>query len=191
MAIDPIALLRKYYRDNPRAYEILLVHSTMVQKKALEVAERVPELHADMEFIREATMLHDIGIFQTNAPGIGCFGQHQYIEHGVLGRQILEQEGLPRHALVCERHVGVGLRREDILAGNLPLPPRDMLPGTVEEEIICYADKFFSKSPEKLRTEKPVADILRNLSSYGEDKAKIFESWMKKFREPDSASLIS
>ncbi len=184
MPIDPLTVIRKYYPDASQAYEILLEHSHMVTEKALAVAQRVPELEPDLAFIREAAMLHDIGIIRTHAPGIGCHGEHHYLEHGVLGREMLEQEGLPRHGLVCERHVGVGLRREDILAQNLPLPLRDMQPESLEEQIICYADKFFSKKPQRLRVEKPIADILRGLSCFGEYPVKTFEAWLEKFREP-------
>jgi len=53
-------------------------------------------------FIEEAALLHDIGIFNTNLPKIGCYGRHPYISHGYLGRELLENEGLAAHALVCE-----------------------------------------------------------------------------------------
>ena len=46
----------------------------------------------------------------------GCYGDKDYICHGYLGRALLEKEGLPAHALVCERHVGVGLSISDIRA---------------------------------------------------------------------------
>ena len=88
-------------------------------------------------------MLHDIGIGQCDAPGIHCHGTHLYIEHGYLGAELLRAEGLPRHALVCERHTGMGLSREMIEERGWPLPCRDMRPVTLEEKLVCYADKFF------------------------------------------------
>ena len=96
--------------------------------------------------MEEAAMLHDIGIFLTHAPSLGCNGPHPYLKHGHLGCKLLEKEGLPKHALVCERHVGVGITRKDVLDHKLPLPAKDMLPLSLEEKIICYADKFFSKN---------------------------------------------
>ena len=36
--------------------------------------------------------------------------------------KMLDSEGLPQHALVCERHIGVGLTMEDIRLQKLPLP---------------------------------------------------------------------
>ena len=36
---------------------------------------------------------------------------------------------------------------EEIISQHLPIsPPRDLLPESVEEKLVCYADKFFSKS---------------------------------------------
>jgi len=117
----------------------------------------------------------------TNAPGIGCFGEYPYLAHGYLGRELLEKEGLSEYALVCERHVGVGISQKDILIDNLPLPPRDMLPITLEEEIICYADKFFSKSSPKPTKPKDIEKIRKKIARRGKEHAKRFEDMVKKF----------
>ena len=178
---DPAAVIAKYYRPGSLAYDILTVHSEMVAAKALQLALRVKQLSPDRAFIREAALLHDIGIFLTDAPDIGCFGKHPYIMHGILGREILEKEGLPRHALVCERHTGTGISREDIVSQKLPLPLRDMRPVSLEEQLICYADKFYSKNPQKLRIEKPVEKIRAKLARFGEDKVQQFERWVEQF----------
>ena len=45
-----------------------------------------------------------------------------------FSRELLEKEGLPQHALVCDRHTGVGITIEDIRAQELPIPERDMTP---------------------------------------------------------------
>ncbi|MDO8746319.1 MAG: HDIG domain-containing protein, partial [Thermodesulfovibrionales bacterium] len=150
-----VEIIRKYYNPESEAYSFLVQHSRMVAKKAVEVAERVKHLNPDIKFIEEAAMLHDIGIFLTHAPQIGCHGDKPYICHGYLGRELLEKEGFPRHAIVCETHVGVGLTIADIEKNNFPLPRRDMMPKTLEEQIICFADNFFSKDNEPLR-EKPI-----------------------------------
>lgn len=147
----------------------------MVAKKALEVAESVMHLDPDFLFIEEAAMLHDIGIFLTSEPGLGCFGDKAYVCHGYLGRELLESEGLPRHALVCERHVGVGIRCEDIDRQNLPVPRRDMLPVSLEEKIVCYADKFFSKKKGDLPGEKSLETVRWEIRIYGEDVLRRFD----------------
>jgi len=130
--MDPIEIIARYYEPGSRAYNILVSHSRSVAEKAVAVAENVPHLNPDIEFIREAAMLHDIGIFKTSAAGLGCTGDAPYICHGIFGRQILESEGLFRHSLVCERHVGVGITSDEISFRNLPLPKRDMGPESIE-----------------------------------------------------------
>lgn len=179
--MNPYRLLQKYYPPGTPLYRLLLVHGIMVARKALKVAEKVAELKPDRRFIYEAALLHDIGIFLTRAPSIGCYGDKPYLCHGYLGRELLEKEGYPRHALVCERHVGVGITREEILKRGLPLPPRDMVPVTLEEKIIAYADKFFSKGPEHLTREKEIKEIEEELRQIGEDKVEIFRQWHRLF----------
>lgn len=181
--MTPMEILREFYDPGSRLFHILVTHSRMVSEKAIQAAAHVSHLKPDLEFIREAAMLHDIGIFQTQAPGIGCHGPHPYILHGYLGGEILNKKGLPRHALVCERHPGAGISKEIIVAHGLDLPARDMRPQSIEEKIICYADKFYSKTPESLHVEKRVPDIIRMLSSYGEEQAQTFQSWLILFGE--------
>jgi uncharacterized protein len=173
--MDPLAIIEKYYDRNSTAYDILVGHAAAVAQKSLEIAKRLDYGRPDIEFINKAAMLHDIGIFMTNEPGIGCHGDKPYICHGYLGREILEREGLPRHALVCERHVGVGITVEDIDRNGLPLPRRDMRPLTIEEKIICFADKFFSKKPDALGRERPLEEVRESIARYGPDKLKIFD----------------
>ena len=124
-------------------------------------------------------MLHDIGIYLTNAPSIFCHGKKPYICHGYLGADILRNEGLPKHALVCERHTGTGLSVEDIERQKLPLPLRDMIPISIEEQIICFADCFFSKSGDM--TEKSVDKVRAQLSKFGTKTKDQFDYWCEIF----------
>jgi len=179
--MDPIKIIQKFYPVDSIAYSFLIPHGQSVVKKALEIARRVPQLNPDLKFIAEAAMLHDIGIFLVNDPEIGCFGDKPYICHGYLGRELLEKEGYPRHALVCERHVGVGISLQDIADQKLPLPNRDMLPVTVEEKIICLADKFFSKNNEFLTQEKSIDLIRKEQARFGEEKVRRLDEWLGEF----------
>lgn len=174
-------IIKKYYRPGSPAYNALLQHSKAVTHKALEIAKKAKHLKPDYKFIKEASMLHDIGIFLTDEPEIGCYGKKRYLYHGLLGRKILEKEGLPKHALVCERHVGVGITAKDIEKNKLALPKRDMVPVSIEEGIICLADKFFSKSKKFSKKEKTLSQIIEDLSVYGKDKVKKFNELLKKF----------
>ena len=124
-------------------------------------------------------MLHDIGVFLCDAPGIECHGTEPYIRHGVLGAELLRREGYPRHARVCERHTGAGISLSEIRNQHLPLEERDYLPETLEEKVICYADKFFSKT--KLDREKTPEQALRSLQKFGQEGVKRFTEWIEMF----------
>lgn len=177
--MNPLAIIETYYAPNTALYELLVVHSRAVADKALFLANQHPELAIDCKFVEEAAMLHDIGIFLTNAPLLGCYGTHRYIEHGYLGADLLRQHGLDKHALVCERHTGTGLSLADIEKQQLPLPHRDMRPVSMEEQLICFADKFFSKS--RLNTELTIEQIRDNLAQFGPDNLRVFDYWMSLF----------
>ncbi len=179
--MDPLKIIQKYYKKDSKTYNILVEHSRMVANKALEIAQKNPHLNADIQFIEEAAMLHDIGVFLTDVPKAGYFGDMPYACHGYLGREILEKEGFPKHALVCERHLGVGLSAKYIKEHNLPLPIRNMFPVTIEEEIITFADKFYSKNKKNLNKEKEIKEIEEDLKSHGEYMVKKFDEWIDKF----------
>ena len=86
---------------------------------------------------------------------------------------------LPRHALVCERHTGTGITVSDIRDQHLPLPLRDFSPVSVEEQLICYADKFFSKSrPDYERTPQ---QVLLSLKKFGSRATERILEWQTRF----------
>ena len=176
-------ILARYLKGE--SFEIVLEHSRCVAALALEIAERQLLAEHDRLFIAEASMLHDIGVCQVDAPGLGLHGEHPYIMHGVLGRAILEIEGYPLHALVCERHTGVGLTCEDIVRQGLPLPHRDMCPQSLSEQIICFADLFYSKKPGRLGERKSVAQVRKKLLPFGEEKVAVFDGWLERFKVND------
>ena len=177
--MDYQVIINKYYPEDNELRHILLVHSRAVADKALAIADRHPELSLDRQFIEEAAMLHDIGIVRCNAPGIQCFGTEPYICHGRIGADMLRAEGFPRHARVCERHTGAGITRSQIIEQKLPLPEQDFLPETMEEKVICYADKFFSKT--HLDEEKTIEQAIASLSKFGEEGVTRFREWVKMF----------
>lgn len=179
MVLDVEGILAKYFTG--KELELVLTHGRMVAELACRVGRNLGLNEDEINFLYEAAMLHDIGICRVYAPGIGMHGQAPYITHGILGRQILEHEGLPRHALICERHIGVGLTTQDIQAQKLPLPEHDMAPQNLYEEIICFADLFYSKTPRKLETRKTVEQVREKLAAFGEHKVEIFDAWVKRF----------
>ncbi len=179
--MNPNDIINDFYRCGSKAHEIVARHGEDVARKAVATARRVPHLGPDLQFIREAAVLHDIAIYLTDTPKLDCYGKYPYVCHGYLGRELLEKRDLPKHALVCERHVGIGITAEDVRRQHLPLPERDMIPLSIEERIICYADKFFSKNGRRTEPEKSVEEVLRIIAHYGPDKVAIFRSWMELF----------
>ena len=177
--MDYESIIDKYYKGNGKLKDILLRHSKAVAQKALAIADAHPELHLDRQFIIEAAMVHDIGIIKTDASDIQCFGAEPYIRHGVLGAEMMRAEGFPLHARVCERHTGAGLSLKEIEEQHLPLPHEDLLPETLEEKVICYADKFFSKT--KLDREKTLEQAERSVAKHGEEGLRRFREMEKIF----------
>lgn len=177
--MDYLAIIDQYYPKGSKVRDILLTHSESVTRKALQIVDKHPELKLDRTFIQEAAMLHDIGIVKCDAPGIECFGSEPYIKHGIIGADMLRAAGYPKHARVCERHTGAGIALQDIIEQHLPLPHQDFLPETMEEQVICYADKFYSKTHlDRVRTPE---QALKSLERFGKEGAKRFARWMQLF----------
>jgi uncharacterized protein len=174
------AIIDKYYGEDHKAREILIAHGKQVRDKALWIAQKNPHLNVNTEKLVQAAMLHDIGILFTSAPEIGCNGPHPYICHGYLGRELLEREGLQDIALIAERHTGTGLSIEVIKSKELPVPHRDMLPVTIEEQIICFADKFYSKGKFSDQ-EIPLEKVRKKLAKHGPDQLERFDTWCEMF----------
>lgn len=177
--MDAILLLKKYYKNDHEAYKVLVAHSKLVAKKALQLAVANPQLEIDLKFLEEAALLHDIGVYRTNAPDIYCYGDQPYICHGFLGAEILIAEGFPEHAKVCERHTGGGLTIDEVITSNLPIPVKDYLPITLEEKLILVADKFYSKSHGI--KEKSLETVRASLCRFGAEPLRRFDEWSSIF----------
>jgi len=176
-------IIHKYIPPNSKIYPIYITHCHMVTQKSLKIARRLELNESSMRFIEEAAMLHDIGIIKTDTPDLHCVGKLPYLCHGPEGRAILEAEGYPKHALVAERHIGVGLRVVDIIADKSPLPHRDMTPQCVEEEIISYADLFYSKGKKKLWKAKSIDKVRRTVTKWGAHQLSVLEDWIERFEK--------
>ena len=213
LPMDYLALLHRYYPEDNALRRMLLHHSRQVCARALQIVERHPELGANRNLVEAGAMLHDIGIFLTDAPGIHCHGTAHYILHGSLGAQLLrnEAEQLKEEKLqevqlqevqlqevepqaiqlqeelhfyealarICERHTGTGLTRQTIIERGRPDPQQDLLPETIEEQIICYADKFYSKS--HLERERTIPQTLQSLEKFGDEGVEKFRHWTELF----------
>lgn len=181
--MDPLSIIKRFYTPGTDLYHLLVEHSRAVTRKSLEIAETLGDLNPDLDFIKKAAMLHDIGICLTRADAIGCKGKAPYICHGYLGRKLLDKQGLPpEYGLVCERHTGAGITRENIVSSHLPLPERDMVPLNLEEKIICIADKYHSKSPGRSDKKITTRQIIADLKNINADHAERFSAWVEEFR---------
>ena len=167
-------IIDKYYpADNQALRDIYITHARQVAEKALSIARNL-SLPLDPKMIEGAALTHDIGIFLTDAPGIECRGTEPYLRHGILGAEILRNEGAPAEWVgVAERHTGAGITRKQIEEHNLPLPLRDFMPQTLLERLICYADKFFSKT--KLGHEKTLEEVRRSMLKVSPETLERFE----------------
>ncbi len=174
--INPSAIIARYIPNGSPLFEIYSTHTTMVARKAVAAGRALGLSDERLLFVEQAALLHDIGIVYVHCPEIYCHGSLPYLQHGIEGRRMLEAEGLFAHALVAENHVGVGIRRDEIIHMGLSLPPRDMLPQSTEEKLVCWADLFFSKTPDRLRLEKPLAAVRQSVAKYGPAPLARFEA---------------
>ena len=55
------------------------------------------------------------------------------------------------------------------------MPHREMRPVSIEEQLICFADKFFSKT--RLYEEKTPKQARRSLEKFGSDGLVFFDEW--------------
>jgi uncharacterized protein len=177
-----IRALHEKHAPTPEALDLVYTHCVIV----CGIAE---QLHArsgaglDIDLVRAGSLLHDIGVYRLY-DGAGELDYANYIRHGLLGQQLLLEEGLPEE--ICRfaaHHTGVGITREDVLLQGLPLPPADYVAETGEETLVMYADKFHTKTtPPALLTASTYAASVRR---FGEDKVAAFESMRAMFGEPD------
>ncbi|MBY9016404.1 MAG: HD domain-containing protein [Candidatus Lokiarchaeota archaeon] len=107
-------------------------HSLKVAEKALDLAEKMDENDVDKDLIEIGGILHDIGRSKTHG-----------FKHAIIGAKILKERGFSKRlSRICETHMLGGLDKED--AKQVGLPERDYMPLTLEEKIICLADKHIA-----------------------------------------------
>jgi len=177
-----ILALHEKHAPTPEALDLVYTHCVIVCGIAEQLHAR-SGADASLDLVRAGCLLHDVGVYRLYDDA-GRLDHANYIRHGILGHELLREEGVPE--VICRfaaHHTGVGLSREDVLRQELPLPPGDYLAETPEETLVMYADKFHSKTnPPALLTADAYAASVRR---FGEDKVAAFESMRATFGEPD------
>ena len=109
--------------------DAVVKHCEAVASLAIKFARKC---EAAVDLVEAGALLHDIGRCRSHG-----------IDHAILGAKMATEHDLPGSIVrIIERHVGGGLTKED--AKRLGLPPKDFLPSTLEEKIVCHADTLTS-----------------------------------------------
>jgi len=84
----------------------------------------------DIELVEIGAILHDIGRSKTHGT-----------DHAAVGGEMVRRLGVAEPvARIVDRHVGAGIPEDEARA--LGLPEGVYVPETLEEKIVCYADKL-------------------------------------------------
>jgi uncharacterized protein len=183
---EEILGLHEKHAPTADALDVVYTHCLIVCGIAEQLYYRsAPGLDVDIGLARAGSLLHDIGVYRLYDDA-GNLDHANYLRHGLLGHELLQEEGLSE--AICRfasRHTGVGLSRDDVLGQGLPLPPADYLAETGEERLVMYADKFHSKTtPPVFLTGPAYAASVRR---FGEEKVTAFGAMQRMFGEPDLA----
>ncbi|MDB5183404.1 MAG: hypothetical protein JWO07_85 [Candidatus Saccharibacteria bacterium] len=135
--------LHHKYAQTGVDFDLIFTHSRIVDAIATQLLDAKPTLTINRELLHVGCMLHDIGAYDVIEDGKFVKG----VRHGVIGEEILRNEGYPESIWrFASHHTGVGLTPQDIIDQSIPIPAADYTAQTDEERLVMYADKFHSKS---------------------------------------------
>jgi uncharacterized protein len=134
-------------------------HVEAVSELACEIAEASKErgYQVDVKLVEIGALLHDIGRSKTHT-----------VHHAVVGAEIARSLGLPEQVVsIIKKHVGGGIVARE--AKKLGWPKDVYVPQTIEEKIVCYADKLvegsrripINKTVERFEQELPRSAVER------------------------------
>jgi uncharacterized protein len=106
-------------------------HVVAVTGVALDLATKLQAkgIPIDVQLVEAGALLHDLGRSKSHN-----------VDHGLVGAQTAQKLGLPQSVVnIIKRHVGAGITPEE--AKWLGWPKDNYIPTTLEEKVVCYADK--------------------------------------------------
>jgi uncharacterized protein len=187
--MDPRSLHQKYASGKYAELYLDLVwtHSVIVSEIALRIADKIKFANLDLDLIKNGSLLHDIGMYMCHDQELNPEAKIPELQHGFEGAQILAKEGLDiKLQRFCLTHTATGLTAEDIERENLRMEIKDYLPVTVEEEIVCYADKFHTKYPAFSKYEK----IAERIGKFDSNRYVRLDTFRRKYGIPDLSDLV-
>ena len=130
----------------------IVQHEQSVMRKARNMAHNITTVPVNMELVKIGALMHDIGRTRTHD-----------MNHGIIGGAILRDLGFSDElARIAEVHSMAGLTAAE--AQQFGLPAKDYLPETIEEKLVCLADKYFIGTKEVTIEER----FGRWIEKYGE-----------------------
>lgn len=136
----------------------VIMHCKAVRDVALKIAVKA---HADIKLVETGALLHDIGRSKTHG-----------IRHGIEGAKIAQQLGLPQNIKnIIERHLGAGIPKTE--AVGFGLPPKDYIPQTLEEKIVCHADNLIDNCKQQVIEKEVEKALKKNYRKYAERLLKL------------------
>ena len=105
-----ILALHEKHAPTPEALDLVYQHCQIVCGIAGQLHASAG-LDSDLDLVRAGCLLHDIGVYRLYDDA-GGLDLANYIRHGVLGYELLREEGLPDAiARFASHHIGVGISR--------------------------------------------------------------------------------
>lgn len=181
-SVVEIEALHKKYAPTDGAFAEIWEHCQIVSSIATWCIDNGSLISADKALVEVGSLLHDIGVYKLYTRA-GALEDDNYITHGVLGYQILKDEGFSEElSRFASHHTGVGITADEIKKNGLPLPEEDFFADTIEERLVMYADKFHSKDPSQFNSCGWYMDHLSK--KLGQDKVEQFQIMVTEFGEP-------
>lgn len=185
--INEIERFHHKYAPNDKVYNLVYGHCQIVSEISLWCADNIAhETKIDKKLLQAACLLHDVGSYAFFDNDGNNLNDRLYPQHAILGAKILEDEGVDnRITSIVATHVLLGLTKKEIIETPWYLPERGYEPNSVEGQLLCYADRFHSKTPTFNAFDTFHDRLRQNLPL----QAAKFEEWSNRFGMPDIPAL--